>query len=146
MHPVFGSKYPLNEIPINSRFLICARVTLTPGLPPFSPLHAFSTFLHLFSFFCPLGLFLRLESLMAEAGQHRHPCPQCGKTYKQRKHLNRHLKNECGVFPQFQCPFCPTRIARRDNLTAHVRHKHREILLKANTTHIPNISEIYQLW
>ncbi|XP_050535138.1 uncharacterized protein LOC126902154 [Daktulosphaira vitifoliae] len=34
-------------------------------------------------------------------------CPkQCGRKYKYKKGLVRHLKYECGVSPQFQCPIC----------------------------------------
>ncbi|RZF39433.1 hypothetical protein LSTR_LSTR000954 [Laodelphax striatellus] len=33
-------------------------------------------------------------------------CVRCGKSYKYRSSLDRHLKYECGVKPKFKCPFC----------------------------------------
>ncbi|CAH0547438.1 unnamed protein product [Brassicogethes aeneus] len=34
-------------------------------------------------------------------------CPKCGRIYIRKDSLQRHLTYECGMEPQFQCPFCP---------------------------------------
>ncbi|CAG9760672.1 unnamed protein product [Ceutorhynchus assimilis] len=36
----------------------------------------------------------------------RFMCPNCNSSYKQKGHLVRHIKYECGVEPQFQCQVC----------------------------------------
>ncbi|KAK9882334.1 hypothetical protein WA026_020855 [Henosepilachna vigintioctopunctata] len=37
----------------------------------------------------------------------------CGKSYKNRPTLLRHLKLECGKEPQFHCEFCPYKTKRK---------------------------------
>lgn len=54
----------------------------------------------------------------------RHMCNVCGSTYKRRDKLIRHQKYECGKEPQFQCPQCPHRSKRKDQLTTHIAVKH----------------------
>ncbi|XP_034250889.1 longitudinals lacking protein-like [Thrips palmi] len=51
-------------------------------------------------------------------------CPKCGRSYMWKNTLMRHLRNECGIEPQFQCPFCPHRTKLKSNLTQHIRYKH----------------------
>ncbi|KAH1008470.1 hypothetical protein HUJ05_009023 [Dendroctonus ponderosae] len=33
-------------------------------------------------------------------------CPKCFRRYRQKYTLNRHLRYECGVAPQFKCQVC----------------------------------------
>ncbi|KAJ9596806.1 hypothetical protein L9F63_012187, partial [Diploptera punctata] len=54
----------------------------------------------------------------AEARQHE--CVICGKTYKRRHHLVRHLRYECGpARKQQQCTICGKRYSRPDTLQEH---------------------------
>ncbi|PSN29136.1 hypothetical protein C0J52_26680 [Blattella germanica] len=40
-------------------------------------------------------------------------CPRCGRGYKLKSSLRNHEKWECGMEPQFQCPFCPYRAKQK---------------------------------
>lgn len=51
----------------------------------------------------------------------RFPCHKCGKTYKQKTHLIRHLNFECGIEPKFCCLICGKRFKQRSNFNTHVR-------------------------
>ncbi|KAG8233648.1 hypothetical protein J437_LFUL013609 [Ladona fulva] len=53
-------------------------------------------------------------------------CEQCGRTYKRKDSLRRHLQWECGKEPQFQCPFCPQRSKRKAHQIRHIRRLHKE--------------------
>lgn len=51
-------------------------------------------------------------------------CPQCGKVYHHKKTLSRHIRQECGIEPELQCPMCPYKARRAYVLTSHIRtHK-----------------------
>ncbi|XP_046396285.1 longitudinals lacking protein, isoforms N/O/W/X/Y-like [Ischnura elegans] len=56
-------------------------------------------------------------------------CEQCGRTYKRKDSLRRHLQWECGKEPQFQCPFCPQRSKRKAHQIRHIRRLHKDTLL-----------------
>ncbi|XP_039284618.1 longitudinals lacking protein isoform X1 [Nilaparvata lugens] len=51
-------------------------------------------------------------------------CKQCGKSYRHRSSLNKHVKNECGKDPQMQCPYCSHRTKHKGNLKSHIVAKH----------------------
>ena len=53
-----------------------------------------------------------------------HTCNDCGKEYRWRKNLMSHKRFECGKEPQFQCPYCPHRSARKGNLKIHINKLH----------------------
>jgi len=61
-------------------------------------------------------------------------CPNnCGRRYKglgRKGTLMRHLKNECGVPKQYQCPICQKQFARKDHLNNHCIGVHRLLLNK----------------
>jgi uncharacterized C2H2 Zn-finger protein len=57
-------------------------------------------------------------------GQNVFRCIQCGKVYKSKGNLTRHLKFECGKEPQFQCPHCPIRTKHKSSLLTHIYCKH----------------------
>lgn len=51
-------------------------------------------------------------------------CGLCGKRYKHRTHLNRHVKYECNIPPQFACPVCPYKAKQKGVLTRHFILRH----------------------
>ena len=48
-------------------------------------------------------------------------CPKCGRKYKTRESLSRHVRQECGVEPVFKCPHCEYRTKFRSNLQRHMQ-------------------------
>ncbi|XP_034249719.1 zinc finger protein 524-like [Thrips palmi] len=58
------------------------------------------------------------------------PCQQCGKTYRWKGNLSQHLRYECGMPPQFKCPYCPYRSKHRSDLkNKHMKTKHPNLPL-----------------
>ena len=57
-----------------------------------------------------------------DAGEY--PCTRCGRNYKYKYNLKRHLKYECGVEPKFECPECHIKMKDKGNLYKHARMKH----------------------
>ncbi|XP_050536201.1 zinc finger and BTB domain-containing protein 41-like isoform X2 [Daktulosphaira vitifoliae] len=54
-------------------------------------------------------------------GGKRWECPRnCGRSYKNKKHLQRHMC-ECGVPPQFKCDKCEKTFKRKDHMKKHVK-------------------------
>lgn len=54
-------------------------------------------------------------------------CETCGNSYKLIGNLNRHLRYECGVEPQFQCSYCPYKAKLKGNLNKHMaNHKNNK--------------------
>nr|CAD7447943.1 unnamed protein product [Timema bartmani] len=53
-------------------------------------------------------------------------CPKCKKAYKNKNHLGRHLKLECGVEPQFACQMCFRRFTHKHNMRSHVAFVHNK--------------------
>jgi len=48
-------------------------------------------------------------------------CPnKCGRSYKNKCSINRHLKFECGVQPQFKCYICYKKFAHNSKLKEHL--------------------------
>ncbi|XP_046663261.1 longitudinals lacking protein-like [Homalodisca vitripennis] len=58
-----------------------------------------------------------------DAATSRYKCRHCGRDYKWRNSLLRH-RHECGGHKMYQCPVCPHRSKRRDNLAKHVLYIH----------------------
>ncbi|KAG7205774.1 hypothetical protein KM043_007722 [Ampulex compressa] len=48
-------------------------------------------------------------------------CPRCGNAYTRPHSLNRHMRFECGVEPQFECPICHKKSKHKHNLVLHMR-------------------------
>lgn len=56
-------------------------------------------------------------------------CPnKCGRKYKHRGSVARHLKFECGVKPKFQCTICSKYFKQRINFKIHMIRIHSCIL------------------
>ena len=56
----------------------------------------------------------------------RYRCAQCHKaTYKHKYHLYAHLREECGVVPGYQCPFCDYQGKQKSHLKTHVIAIHK---------------------
>lgn len=58
----------------------------------------------------------------------RNVCFQCTRSYKNIRHLNRHLRYECGVEKQFKCPFCARLFTHRGHLKNHCIRLHNKFL------------------
>lgn len=65
-------------------------------------------------------------------------CPRnCGKSYAWKTNLYKHLTFECGIRPQFKCPYCSKVCNRKSNLRTHVLCVHKVIFDK-NIPVFPN--------
>lgn len=52
-------------------------------------------------------------------------CPNyCGRSYKRKSEMHRHLRFECGVEPKFKCYICFRKYGRKATLTNHLGFKH----------------------
>lgn len=52
-------------------------------------------------------------------------CNQCGRVYKNRKTLFRHIRYECSRLKLFPCHICSYRANRRCHLKSHLASKHK---------------------
>ncbi|KAG8259402.1 hypothetical protein J6590_014872 [Homalodisca vitripennis] len=55
-------------------------------------------------------------------------CEVCGKSYKYRSTLKRHVQNECNVEPKFQCALCPFKTKQHSSFKFHAISKHSDVL------------------
>lgn len=51
-------------------------------------------------------------------------CPKCGKIYKQKQTLTRHLTYECGQDPKFVCEVCLKKFKQKIHLRSHFLRCH----------------------
>lgn len=51
-------------------------------------------------------------------------CSRCDRSYKNKRHLQRHVKYICGKEPQFVCIYCRARFAHNYSLKVHMKTKH----------------------
>lgn len=51
-------------------------------------------------------------------------CESCGKKYKTKSLLGRHVRYECGTEPQFPCPLCLHRAKHKQALQYHAIARH----------------------
>ncbi|KAH0553734.1 hypothetical protein KQX54_003813 [Cotesia glomerata] len=58
------------------------------------------------------------------AGNFRHQCPKCYRSYKHRSHMIRHCKYECGIPQRFECPYCKHHLRQRTHVWVHIRRFH----------------------
>ncbi|KAG8259327.1 vascular endothelial zinc finger 1-like [Homalodisca vitripennis] len=52
----------------------------------------------------------------------------CGRAYKHKQHLNRHLRYECGKEAQFACPHCPYKSRQKEPLKVHCTAKFSKLM------------------
>lgn len=64
------------------------------------------------------------DVILIANGVDQFPCNQCGKVYRHKSSLTKHLKYECGKEAQFLCQLCPYRAKQRPNLTSHILLRH----------------------
>ncbi|XP_044737191.1 longitudinals lacking protein isoform X25 [Chrysoperla carnea] len=57
-------------------------------------------------------------------------CQKCNRLYKYKNNLYRHLRFECGIEPQFECPYCLYKFKQKDNLNSHIYSKHSNVIPK----------------
>lgn len=55
-----------------------------------------------------------------------HMCPTCGKVYKWKITLNRHMRLECGQERQFPCELCCMRFKRKSHMERHKMLRHAQ--------------------
>ncbi|XP_046659229.1 zinc finger Y-chromosomal protein-like [Homalodisca vitripennis] len=65
-------------------------------------------------------------------GQVMFPCALCGRQYKYKDSLRRHLRLECGKDPQFQCSVCDYRAKQKSTLVSHMATKHSKVSFPAD--------------
>lgn len=65
--------------------------------------------------------FLNVEQVIRSYGEPRSnaQCPNCGKLYKYKFNLNRHIRYECGVAKQFRCAECGRSFSQKSSLKSH---------------------------
>ncbi|KAF7272348.1 hypothetical protein GWI33_014897 [Rhynchophorus ferrugineus] len=55
----------------------------------------------------------------------RYECKVCQKSYKNKRHLYRHEKEECiGIEPKFRCEICMSMFRRKYHLSRHLFNRH----------------------
>ncbi|KAG7205755.1 hypothetical protein KM043_007704 [Ampulex compressa] len=57
------------------------------------------------------------------------PCVKCGRSYKNKGSLKRHLHDECGKTPQYICGICGKGFKQKTNFQRHNSTVHRHIFL-----------------
>lgn len=58
----------------------------------------------------------------------RYHCIQCGKNYKHKSHVVRHLRYECCKEKEFECYICLQRFHQECNMKTHLSLKHHVVL------------------
>lgn len=62
---------------------------------------------------------------LQDDSDHRFYCLKCNKSYKNKRHLHRHQKEECiDVEPRFKCDVCFSPFRRKYHLSRHMQNRH----------------------
>uniref|UniRef100_A0A034VU47 Longitudinals lacking protein, isoforms H/M/V n=1 Tax=Bactrocera dorsalis TaxID=27457 RepID=A0A034VU47_BACDO len=68
---------------------------------------------------------LMTNEMFVDNPHERFPCAVCGKSYLRKRHLQRHMRDECiGIPPRFSCELCPSRFRRKYHMVRHLTSKH----------------------
>ncbi|KAH1002457.1 hypothetical protein HUJ04_008543 [Dendroctonus ponderosae] len=71
------------------------------------------------------------EALMEEThlmnANGRFGCTKCQNSYTQMTNLRRHLKYECGIPPQFECPICHRKFVYKFRMKQHRLMTHPQL-------------------
>lgn len=68
-----------------------------------------------------------LTEISPNNGVKRFVCKVCQRSYKNKRHLYRHEKEECiTVEPKFKCDICGNMFRRKYHLSRHMATKHHE--------------------
>lgn len=95
---------------------------------------------------------MEVNSNQVTAGSREYSCPRCGNTYTRPHSLNRHMKFECGVEPQFECPICHKKSKHKHNLVLHMRTHQKSwdysvpCECRAWRTHSKNVFVNFRKW
>ncbi|XP_011500728.1 PREDICTED: zinc finger protein 169-like [Ceratosolen solmsi marchali] len=54
----------------------------------------------------------------------KYRCPLCGRGYKIKGSLMRHMRIECGKNPMLKCPYCDHCTKYKTSIVKHIRHMH----------------------
>ncbi|XP_076173009.1 uncharacterized protein LOC143149482, partial [Ptiloglossa arizonensis] len=57
------------------------------------------------------------------------PCHKCGRSYRNKGSLKRHLHDECGIPPQYICSICDKGFKQKANFQRHNSTIHGRIFL-----------------
>ncbi|CAG5097833.1 Similar to lola: Longitudinals lacking protein [Cotesia congregata] len=74
------------------------------------------------------------------AGNFRHQCPKCYRSYKHRSHMIRHCKYECGIPQRFECPYCKHHLRQRTHAFNSRLTKYRKIAWESISVQTAEIS------
>ncbi|PSN32889.1 hypothetical protein C0J52_13336, partial [Blattella germanica] len=53
-----------------------------------------------------------------------HRCETCGRSYRHKENLARHVRVECGKEAQFYCEYCQYKSKHKHDLLRHVKTRH----------------------
>jgi len=67
------------------------------------------------------------QQLEAESQPSTYYCPNCGKMYTWKTSLYRHLRSECGIKLQMQCPYCPYITKLKTSVQMHIQRQHKNM-------------------
>lgn len=94
----------------------------------------FSSYLYFFSTFyvsspSPVSTDHKAANLLYQSflhsGGQRFQCSVCDKSYLRKRHLQRHMRDECiGIPPRFNCDHCDSKFRRKYHLVRHMASKH----------------------
>jgi len=59
-----------------------------------------------------------------------HRCEACGRGYRHRENLKRHIRVECGKEAQFYCMYCAYRSKHKHDLLRHLKCRHPVSVLR----------------
>uniref|UniRef100_A0A1B0DAM6 C2H2-type domain-containing protein n=1 Tax=Phlebotomus papatasi TaxID=29031 RepID=A0A1B0DAM6_PHLPP len=76
-----------------------------------------------------------LQFLNNDPESQRFFCNVCDKSYLRKRHLQRHMRDECiGIPPRFNCSLCPSKFRRKYHLVRHLNSKHGIVTPKMEST------------